>query len=642
MKVSNALGNVCLLFIVSALNSLVSADILSANVAVDIQEPAGTYNTQVPNVLNMTVRTVTDSGVCVPGSYGGCTLNDVLNDIDSQDNFKPEIRVHFSADDYPHDGLVSNASMRQRGGESRFADQKSFRIKLDKTRPLWRGEKKIQLLKSAFDESRIRNKLSYDLFTEIPHLPSMRTQFVRLTINDQGFDHDYGLYTQVENFGKEYLQRRGWNKDSRVYKPEDFGYYEDPAMQLDATGKPLDKEAFEKIVEIKRGKSHFELINMIHDLNDDSVDFNTQIMGRYFNLDNYLSWFAVNLLLNNQDTHFHNYYLYNPKGKDDFYLVPWDYDSVLGMVPDNNDISEKRLPRWWFSHANFWEIQLHRRFLQEPGNLDLLASAVTEIKNNYLTPEKIAAKRDAYYDLVFPVIRNSPDWDHLYLGNSDPEQLAAYNRIFDKLSKQVDIQYARFMQRLYDPMTFKMNPAVISDNFHNDHSIQFSWGQSVSLVNQAIVYDLDIATDRTFKPGSIIEHVGGLSGLSHTLYWMHPRGTYYFRVIARDAAAPQRHWQEALNGDLTYENSWVELHGVVQMIVPQDGDLSGNPSQPPLVSPPESSPPEPSPSEPSPSEPSPSEPSPVPGSGGGSSSGALFLFMMLFVLRRVYCSRNSR
>ncbi len=623
----SGLKNVCLLFIVSAFNSVVFADVLSANVAVDIQEPPGTYKTGAPDVLAMSVTTVASSGLCEPGRYAGCTLNDVLNDIDSHDNFKPEIRVHFSADDYPQDGLVANASMRQRGGESRYADQKSFRIKLDKNRPLWHGERKIQLLKSGFDESRVRNKLSYDLFTDIPHLPSMRTQFVHLTLNDEGTDYDYGLYTQVENFGREYLQRRGWNQDSRVYKPENFGYYLDSALQLDAAGKPLDKEAFEKIVEIKRGKTHLELINMIRDLNDESIDFNSQIMGKYFNLDNYLSWFAVNLLLNNQDTHFHNYYLYNPKGKDDFYLVPWDYDSVLGMVPDNPEITEQRLPRWWFSHANFWEIQLHRRFLQEPGNLDLLASAVTEIKNKYLAPEKIAAKRDAYYDLVFPIIRNSPDWDHLYLGNTNPEQVAAYNQLFRKLSRQVDIQYARFMERLYDPMTFKINRALMSDNFANVPTIYFSWGESTSLVNQAIVYDLDIATDRTFKAGTIVEHIGSLPTLQHALYWTHPKGTYYYRVIARDAAAPQRHWQAALNGDLTYENSWVELHGVEQMVVPLDGDLSGNSPQPqpqpqpPLVSPP--------------------EPSPVPGSGGGSAPVGLFLLMLLMLLRRVYCCRNS-
>ena len=64
------------------------------------------------------------------------------------DDFKPEIRVHMTADDYPDDGLVSNAEMRQRGATSRGAPQKSFRVKLDKEVDLWRGERRLQLIKS--------------------------------------------------------------------------------------------------------------------------------------------------------------------------------------------------------------------------------------------------------------------------------------------------------------------------------------------------------------------------------------------------------------------------------------------------------------------------------------------------------------
>jgi hypothetical protein len=97
--------------------------------------------------------------------------------------------------------------------------KKSFCIKLDSKDDLWRGERRIQLLKSFYEFSRVRNKLSYDLFVEIPHIPSMRSQFINLSLEDQGVTQNLGLYTSVEHFGKEYLKRRGWDKDSRVIKP---------------------------------------------------------------------------------------------------------------------------------------------------------------------------------------------------------------------------------------------------------------------------------------------------------------------------------------------------------------------------------------------------------------------------------------
>jgi len=560
-------------------SSIVNAeDVISSNVPADIQEPAGTYDTDNPTLINMSVTTVIGSGACVTDNYVGCTLNDVLNDVDSHDEFKPEIKVHFSADNYPDDGLVSNAEMRQRGNESRYAPQKSFRIKLDKNipTPLWRGERKIQLMKSAYDPSRIRNKLAYDLFVEIPHLPSMRSQFAHLDITNQGVTEDYGLYTQIEYFGKEYLKRRGWDKDSRVYKVEDFayGYYDNSAFDLDANGKFINEADFEKLMEIKRGKSHFDVVNMIKDLNDLSVDFNTEIMGKYFNRDNYLTWFAVNILLSNQDTHYHNYYLYNPKDKDDFYLIPWDYDASLGMVADTPEITEARLPRWWFSHANFWKIKLHQRFLSEPGNLALLNNAVAEIKNKYFTSEKIQAKRDAYYDIVFPHITSTPDADFIDLpGNNDPERIASYNQIFDKLSNQVEIQYARFQERLNDPMIFKMREPV----FESNHNIVFKWDESVSLTGQNIVYDLDIASTKEMQAGSIIEHITNISATNYRVHWTHPKGTYYYRVTARDSANPQQHWQVSNSGNLYYDNGWLEIHGVLSVYVSEDGDTTTPP-----------------------------------------------------------------
>ena len=596
--------------------SLLSADVISGNISPDIREPAGIYDRGHPTLINMSVRTVISAGACATDNYVGCTFNDILNDIDYQDDYKPEINVHFSADDYPNDGLISNAKMRQRGGESRSAPQKSFRIKLDKNIPvpLWRGERKIQLMKSAYDPSRIRNKLSYDLMSEIPHLPSMRSQFAQLTITDQGETEDFGLFTQIENVGKEYLKRRGWNKDSRLYKPADFGYYDDSELNLNDDGEPVDLAAFEKLIEIKKGKNHQNLISMVRDLNDYSVDFNTQIMGKYFNRNNYLTWFAVNLLVGNQDTHFHNYYLYNPKDNDNFYLIPWDYDATFGMVVDSHDITEARLPRWWFSHANFWEIQLHRRFLSEPGNLALLNSAVAEVKNKYLTPEKIMAKRDAYYDIVFPHISSSPDGDFIELqGNTGPERMANYDQIFRKLSDQVEIQHRRFLERLNDPMTFKMNDPIFEDN----HDINFSWGESTSLTGQTIIYDLEIATTKEMYPNTIIERIRNIPTQNHKLHWTHPKGTYYYRVTARDAANPQQNWQIPLNGNLLYDNGWLEIQGVSSMFVSRNGDTS-NPSTPvpPVIVPPSTEVPT------------------VPSSGGGSFSWMLLLTSLLFIRKR--------
>lgn len=533
-----------------------AADVLSSTITSDLVEPAGTYDNSSPSLINMHVKTVIGTGACVADTYDGCTLNDVLNDIDNSDDFKPEIKVHMTADNYPDDGLVTNAELRQRGATSRGAPQKSFRVKLDKDRELWSGERRIQLIKSFWDFSRIRNKLSYDMFIDIPNLPTMRSQFVKLTLEDQGTTEDYGLYTQVEYFGKEYLTRRGWDKDSGVYKAEGFYFRDNSALALDANGEPLDEDAFEQLLEIKRGDDHSKLVEMIQAINNPSLDFNSQVFNKYFNKDNYLSWFAVNLLVDNHDTNFHNFYLYNPKDTEKFYFVPWDYDLALGTQSDN-DGPELTVSRASRSHANWWGQELHKQFLRQPGNLNLLKEAMEEIKAKYFTPAKIQAKADSYYDVVFPLITSSPDIDTLFIGGTNPEKVAAYNRIFSNLAGQVQQNYDRFIEHIGDPMPFWMGEPI--DN--NNGSYTFDWSKSESLTNQTIRYDIEISTSGNFESDTIVYKQNGIQDSEVTIPWTYASGDYFYRVIARDADAPTQYWQT--NTDELKLSDGTKVFGVI-------------------------------------------------------------------------------
>ena len=547
------------------LTNVTHADVLSTDTAADIQEPVGTYDTAAPTLINLFAKTVIETGVCIPDDYTGCTFNDVLNDIDGSDDFEPEVKVHVTGDGYPDDGLESNAMIRQRGGFSRAAPQKSFRIKLDSGIPLWRGERRIQLNKSFYDLTRIRNKLTFDLVAEVPNLPSMRTQFVKLTLEDQGITKNLGLYTQLEYFGKEYLERRGWDKDSRVYKTEYFFFQQSPDYALDAAGEPIDINAFEKLIEIKRGDTHNELIRFIDDVNNPGLNFKTDIFDKYLNQDNYLSWFALNILTDNADTVGKNHYFYNPINTEKFYLVPWDYDLGWESSTQADNVAPSDRPRWWYSHAYAWPNNLHKRFLKTPGNLALLKSAIIEFKQKHLTPEKIAAKRDAYYDVIFPTISTSEDWDYIYIFGSDPEKVAEFNQIFASLSSSVERNYSRFLERENDPMPFYMNDPAIGVN-----TVLFSWGESESLTGQTITYDLELANTKEFTPGSIVETITGIANTSYLLNWTHPIGNYFYRVTARDANNPQNSWMRSLDAELILDN-YEAAYGVRELYVNIDG-----------------------------------------------------------------------
>jgi len=110
---------------------------------------------------------------------------DVNGDIDDTDAIVPEVNAHLILEGYPDDGLTKNAKLRLRGSSTRLAQQKSYRIKLASTVPLWRGESTLQLNKHPYDLTRMRNKLAFDLFRDIPHIASLRTQFVQMTITNK-------------------------------------------------------------------------------------------------------------------------------------------------------------------------------------------------------------------------------------------------------------------------------------------------------------------------------------------------------------------------------------------------------------------------------------------------------------------------
>ena len=504
----------------------------------DIHEPNGIYYQGDATMLRVDLRSVIGQGPCVVGNYSGCTLEDVNNDTNKYDDFKPEIKVHFQSDDFPDDGKVSNATLRLRGGASRFEDLKSYRIKLDSKKTLWRGERKLQINKHLSDLTRIKNKLSFDLMRDIPNLPSLRTQFVHLYLDNQ----DYGLFTHVENVGKEYLLRRGFHKHSNVYKAYHLDFKLHPELALDANGQPIDLQGFEYILEQKRGKDSKKLLEMLNGLNNPNNNFQQDVLAKYFNENNLLTWEAINILMGNTDVSTSNFYIFNPKGKDTFYFLPWDYDSTWGYDWQPTIVQGGYVPgKRYRGPFNFWATEIGRRYLSQPGNLNKLKLAVEEIKNNYLTPAKIEALTNSYYNLVSPLLHQSPDLD--YLDSNQPTEaliFQEYNSIYNQLASTVETNYQKFLQDLNAPMPFHMDTPYIEGD-----EIVFAWEPSVDLQGDSVTYDLEISSSYNFEPSQIKFSAKNLTTNGFRVKWMLAKGDYYFRIIARDSANPQENWQNS-------------------------------------------------------------------------------------------------
>ena len=144
-----------------------------------------------------------------------------------------------------------NATIRVRGNSSRGASYKSYKVKLEEEAGTFLGQKNLNINKHAGDVSKISTKLQTDLLAHMDDIASYRTYYMRLWIRDASLPEEeqefvyYGLYTEIEQPNKTYLETRGLSSNAVMYKASDFSFalndalrnVDDPAYGRDRTTK---------------------------------------------------------------------------------------------------------------------------------------------------------------------------------------------------------------------------------------------------------------------------------------------------------------------------------------------------------------------------------------------------------------------
>ena len=403
---------------------------------------------------------------------GGYTLNDVLSDVNIWDTNSPTVNVLCQQGDFGFGLSAPNATLAQRGHSAREYEQRSFKIHLLNSASPWRGQRTINLNKHAGDLTRVRQKLSFDLFTITPDMNSLRTSFIRLYINDI----DYGLFTQVEDPDGDFLVRHGLTPGD-LYKANAFQFFRHGDILRLATDPLYNKRAFEQLLEIGNEHSnHAKLLSMLEAVNDYSQNINT-IFERHFNRNNFLSWLASNVLMGNLDTADQNYILYSPNDTSTWYFLPWDYDGCWGFYdqPYPNFRGAGFLGRWQEGLPNWWGSLLVRRFVQDANNLSQLTQRIDYIYHHVITEERIQQLVYSYHDVVEAFISRSPDLEHLptlKIGNPIDQFTSEYQRLPSTLREN----YSSYFATLDRPM-----PVTLNDPEYSVAGIQFSWKASAMM-----------------------------------------------------------------------------------------------------------------------------------------------------------------
>ena len=518
--------------------------------ATDLAPSAAPYRTDgygQGGVIRADVRTVTGTGPCTEDDQSGCTFDDLRADVDNTDDFKVTLPAHFAADDFPDDGTAINATLRQRGNSARAAEQKSFRVRFDDKDAIWRGERRLLLNKHPFENSRVRNRLSMDLMSELPYLESMRTQFVNLWIDDGRGPVDHGLFTHVEAAGKEFLENRAWHPEDRIYKSESFRFSaaDLEAVAVDDEGEPKDLERFERRLEIETGKDHSRLVSMLQALDDPEQDFAT-VFERHFDADNVLAWVTVNFLLGQKDATTHNFYLYNPVDSETFYFMPWDYDATFYIeteLADDGFTEDQLEDRLSYGYARGAKSVLLDNFYRLPGTHDAVLALADRLRAVELSDETLARVIGDRARVARPFVMRSPDDE--FVPNID--SVTRYDDVIRQLPTYVAANAASLRNDFGIPL-----PPVLQPPVTEGETTVFAWRPAFDVTGHTLTYDLEVSTSGDFASDDVAYSVFGLPDARHEVTHTAPSdelpaGTLYYRVIARSSQDPKRFWQVGSN-----------------------------------------------------------------------------------------------
>lgn len=333
---------------------------------------------------------------------------------------------------------IPNASIRVRGNPG--AALKSYRIKFMDGSEGFNGQSTFNLGKHLNDPSRIANKLAHDLIIDIQHISSFRTYFLEVYIRNDSIKEEksdfnsYGLYTHIEQPNKAYLRNRGLDEKGSIYRAENFYFKLTPQLK-NVDDSDYDEKSFETVLSIREGKDHTKLIKMLKDINDEGKDFD-EVFHTYFNEDNYLTWLSINILLGNVDGMSQGFLMYNPSNSSVFYLLPWDFDSIFYWMYEDSDMPN--------IYESLNKVVLHKKYLQDDGNVKKLKDRIEELKNEAFSPAKVKSLIKQYKPILLETMDKYPD----NVLSSIPlnEQMAYLGQIDERIL----INYHEFMKEYED------------------------------------------------------------------------------------------------------------------------------------------------------------------------------------------------
>jgi CotH kinase protein len=396
--------------------------------------------------------------------------------------------------------------LRVRGDTSRSFVKKSLKLKIPKGKNLPFDRDDINLNAEYLDKTYMRQHLATRLFQDAGQ-PCYKTSHLKVHLNGTY----QGIYLLVENVEKDFLKRSGMSSKGDLFKAtKDHAclsrhelvrkYWERKCPKKDTTWAPLES-----------------LIKVLNETPD--ADY-ARMAHAVFSYQNMVNAIAMNMLVGNRSTYYHNYFMYRSPEKHQWRYLPWDMDKTFILAEVDDEYDRGNLAD---SHSATMESNpFFERALAIPEIFSDIQRRVEELSTTIFTAEHLFPIIDSMAIVLASEILQDTLYHHQTM-LSWQEEIAQIKTYILQRPLQLRNQFAHNPTsfQLLQPEGLLVQPAVLR------------WHPSHDPDDDRLTYIVAFSQDPKFPVNSTSSYIGLQDTFMKLPEFMAP-GKYYWKVLADD------------------------------------------------------------------------------------------------------------
>lgn len=400
-------------------------------------------------------------------------------------------------------GVKKEAKMRLRGDTSREKPKKSLKVVFE-DKGFNGDSKKLNLNAEYSDLTYMRQFLSSYLIRKSGNI-CFESNFAEVYLNGEF----YGLYLEVENMDKHFLERNGLsNKAGKLYKATVDG----ACLSIhDHVPSKWEKKSFKKW-------GNEDLHQLIEMIDETPVPEFRNFLQEKFHYNALVDLLALNMLLGNGSTYYHNYYLYHDLYSDGkWQMFPWDLDKTLSYYQNYPYKYHVTSTVWISDNALVEKCFLNKEVFND------IKIRVEELHKVLLNDQKLSD----LLDRVKPIIADAVSKDQSDKIESTEVWESAIEDEKDYFSTQLALLRSEFDQQP-QPFLVERIDRIVTDR------PEFKWHPSSHPASKEITYTFIYGPDYTLLDTNTTRTISGIKDTTFTLEEALSDGKYYWRVLADD------------------------------------------------------------------------------------------------------------